>query len=51
MLRRGQRSAGREAVQDLDERTLTQEVLAIYRSVVTQRDPSPQVVQAPNAVS
>ncbi len=51
VLRRGQRSAGREAVQDLDERTLTQEVLAIYRSVVTQRDPSPQVVQAPNAVS
>ena len=51
VLRRGQRVAGREAVQDLDERTLTQEVLAIYRSVLAQRDPSPQAVQATDAVS
>lgn len=51
VLRRGRRAAGREAVQDLDERTLTQEVLAIYRSVLAQRDPSPQVVQASDAVS
>jgi glycosyltransferase involved in cell wall biosynthesis len=51
VLRRSQRVAGRDAVQDLDERKLTQEVLAIYRSVLAQRDPSPQVVQASDAVS
>ncbi len=51
VLRRGQRVAGREAVQDLDERTLTQQVIAVYRSVLMQRDPSPQAVQATDAVS
>src|SRR6185312_15309721 len=51
VLQRGQRVAGCEAVQDLDDRTLTQEVLAIYRSVLAQRDPSPQAVQATDAVS
>lgn len=42
--------AGRNAVEHLDERKLTQEVIAVYRSVLTRRHPSPQVVQ-PDAVS
>ena len=50
VLRRGQRCASRSTVLDLDEGRLTQEVIAIYRSVVRQR-PSQQVVQAPDAVS
>jgi teichuronic acid biosynthesis glycosyltransferase TuaC len=36
VLRRGQRCAGREAVQDLDERVTTERVIAIYRGVLTQ---------------
>ena len=50
VLLRGQRCAGRVSVQDLEEGRLTQEVIAVYRSVV-RREPSPQVVQAHDAVS
>jgi teichuronic acid biosynthesis glycosyltransferase TuaC len=51
VLRRGQRIAGRDAVRELDERKLTEEVIAIYRSVLARRDPRPQVVEASDAVS
>src|SRR6266699_1280052 len=51
VLRRRQRIAGHEAVRDLDEAKLTQEVIAIYRSVVARRDSGRVVVEAPDAVS
>jgi glycosyltransferase involved in cell wall biosynthesis len=51
VLRRGERIAGHEAVRHLDETTLTQEVIAIYRSVVARRDSGRVVVEAPDAVS
>ncbi len=38
VLRRGQRIASRDTVKDLDERLLTQKVIAIYRSVMRRRD-------------
>jgi glycosyltransferase involved in cell wall biosynthesis len=38
VLRRGGRVAGREAVQDLDEHLLTQELIGIYRSVLVARN-------------
>jgi glycosyltransferase involved in cell wall biosynthesis len=37
VLRRNQRVAGRDAVRDLDEGRLTQQVIAIYRSVAAPR--------------
>jgi glycosyltransferase involved in cell wall biosynthesis len=39
VLRRGERCAGREAVQELDERVTTQRVMAIYRSVLGWKAP------------
>ena len=51
VLRSRQRIAGHEAVQDLDECKLTQDVIAIYRSVLARRDPGLAVVEAPDAVS
>jgi glycosyltransferase involved in cell wall biosynthesis len=43
VLRRGQRVAGRAAVEELDERELTQRVIAIYRSLARRRrGPVPQ---------
>ncbi len=37
VLRRGQRAAGRAAVQDLDERRLVERVIAVYHSVLSRR--------------
>jgi len=37
VLQRGQRAAGRAAVQDLDERRLVQQVIGVYRSVLSRR--------------
>jgi len=51
VLRRRQRIAGHDAVQELDEHKLTQEVIAIYRTVAARRDPGPLAVEAPDAVS
>jgi teichuronic acid biosynthesis glycosyltransferase TuaC len=44
VLRRGIRVAGRAAVQDLDERRLAQQVIAVYRSVLSARNGGPAVV-------
>ncbi len=51
VLRAGRRIAGRETIQALDERRLTQDVIAIYRSVLTRQKPSLQAMQATDAVS
>jgi glycosyltransferase involved in cell wall biosynthesis len=51
VLREGRRIAGRETVQALDERRLTQDVIAIYRSVLTRQKPWPQAMQATDALS
>ena len=51
VLRRRQRIAGHDAVQELDEHKLTQEVIAIYRTVAARRDPGPLTAEAPDAVS
>jgi glycosyltransferase involved in cell wall biosynthesis/SAM-dependent methyltransferase len=40
VLRRGQRIRGRETVAGLDEALLTQQVIAIYRSLLERRSPS-----------
>src|SRR5436189_2422633 len=47
VLRRGQRIAGRDTVTDLDERQTTQQVIAVYRSVTTQRGRQPVRVVLP----
>jgi hypothetical protein len=36
VLRRGERSEGRAAVQDLDEHMLTERLIGIYRSVLSR---------------
>lgn len=38
VLRRGQRAAGRAAVQDLDERRLVEQVIAVYHSVIGRQE-------------
>lgn len=50
VLRRGGRATGRAAVQELDERVLTQRVIDIYRSVMRPAG-KPHSVEAPHAVS
>jgi len=50
VLRRGRRVAARDTVLDLDERRLTQEVIAIYRLVLARRNGHPRVVEAPHAI-
>ena len=40
VLRRGERIRGREAVQDLDERVLAANVIAVYRSVLSPAQPA-----------
>ncbi|OLE30713.1 MAG: hypothetical protein AUG43_02500 [Actinobacteria bacterium 13_1_20CM_3_68_10] len=50
VLRRGRRVAARDTVLDLDERRLTQEVIAIYRSVLARRNGHPRMVEAPHAI-
>jgi len=40
VLRRNQRIAGRSVVQHLDEQKLTEQVIAIYRSVARARESS-----------
>jgi len=37
VLRSGRRSNGRDALTDLDETSLTEKVIAVYRSVLTNR--------------
>ncbi|HEV2672601.1 MAG TPA: glycosyltransferase [Gemmatimonadales bacterium] len=51
VLRQRRRVAGREAVQELDERRLTQDVIAIYRSVLTRQQPWTQAMHATDAIS
>ena len=47
VLRRGRRAAGRDTVQDLDERLITQQVIAIYRSVLGRPSlPTPEPAAA-----
>jgi len=50
VLRRGGRCAGRAAVQELDERLLTQRVIDIYRSVMRRPSRPAPVVEAPHAL-
>jgi len=50
VLRRGSRAAGRAAVRELDERLLTQRVIAIYRSLMRPVGTAP-TVEVPHAVS
>ena len=50
VLRRGDRSPGRVAVQELDERLLTQRVIEIYHSVMRPAATA-DAVEAPDAVS
>ena len=50
VLARRQRIAGRAAVIDLDENLLTQRVIAIYRSVMSQRREQPGELKAHGAV-
>lgn len=51
VLRQRRRAAGRESVTPLDERHLTQRVIAIYHSVISGRTTSPQGMHASDAVS
>ncbi|HZI22256.1 MAG TPA: hypothetical protein VFD76_07050, partial [Gemmatimonadales bacterium] len=51
VLRRGGRAdGGRAAVQELDERVLTQRVIDIYRSIMRSPRSSGSVVEAPHAL-
>ena len=50
VLRRDRRVAARDTVLDLDEGRLTQEVIAIYRSVLARRNGHPRIVEAPRAI-
>ena len=51
VLRRGARAGGgRAAVQELDERVLTQRVIDIYRSIMRSPRSSSPVVEAPHAL-
>jgi len=51
VLRNGRRSNGRETVRHLDERRLTQEVIAVYRSVLARGGLRPQLTGAPHVVA
>jgi len=51
VLRSGRRSAGRDTVKHLDERWLTQEVIAVYRSVLARRGLRAQPTGVPHVVA
>ena len=51
VLRSGRRSAGRDAVSHLDERRLTQAVIAVYEGVLVDRGLRPRITAAPHVVA
>jgi glycosyltransferase involved in cell wall biosynthesis len=51
VLRRGQRIDGRSAVQHLDERVLTQQLIGIYRSIMPQQQGSGSALQQASLIA